>query len=224
MGGSGQQGRSTKNSMSTGLDDDALEQLINKVCTNFTQQLYKKLDSRTKKLESKLTQACESFTALNDRVSSNAKTILKIGERMDLVEQGNKRNTLRLCGLPESENEELEQLLLSFINNDLKVSCDITDLDYFFRIGPEMDDKPRTLLVRFVRNSKRNEVLGAKNLLKGSTNSLFEDLTPERYSLLQETKKKFGNNKAWSSGGKIFYWDERKNKKMMVTVGNNVFS
>lgn len=58
---------------------------------------------------------------------------------------------------------------------------------------------------------KKTEVFGAKKLLKNLYIAIFEDLLHKL--LLKSAKKKFGNNKVWSAGGKILAWSEKNGKK-----------
>lgn len=94
--------------------------------------------------------------------------------------------------------------------------CPEGDLDSVFRIGPVVQDKSRTIIANFIASTKRDSVFLAKKSLKGGRFAVFEDLTSKQYNLLTLVKKKYGNTKAWSSSGKVFYWDAVRNKKVLV--------
>lgn len=209
----------TRSKGSTSGGNDNLEDLINKVCLNFSNKLENKIEQKFDKLNENLTELNNSIKAMNKVVTSNQKAIIGLEQKNDYVEQFSKKNTLRFVGFLEctEPNEDAVSLVSTFINDKLNVSCNDMDIDCAFRIGSSgTSDKPRTILVQFVRNVKRNEVYKAKRLLKNTEISIFEDLTKTRFNLLQLARKKYGKQKAWTSGGKIFVWSDRDNKKRLI--------
>ncbi|KAJ8957756.1 hypothetical protein NQ317_007809 [Molorchus minor] len=148
------------------------------------------------------------------------KAVTSLEVKEDYLSQHSKRNVLRFVGCIENASEDTAEIVLNVINNELNVPCDKNEIDSAFRIGSYISgdntSKPRTILVQFVTNIKRNEVFLAKKHLKNSNISVFEDLTKQRFNLLQAAKRKYGKNKAWSSGGKIYVWDAPNNKKSCV--------
>lgn len=210
--------RSNRGSSSTGSEEENLEKLMSKVCNNFLAQFESKLDSRLQKLEDKLTQVCDSIKALTASVEKNSKKIIELDEKIDNLEQDRKKNCIRICGLPENPNENLIESIIHFVRTDLKINCASSEIDYCFRMGAvSEDDGPRTIIANFLCNWKKNEIMGAKTILKGTPFAVFEDLTPKRYKMLEQAKRKYGKNKAWSSGGKVYFWDPKNNKKTLIT-------
>lgn len=206
--------------------DTATEILISKVCANFANQLEIKMNKQFEKLENKMSEVTDSIKSLNDKIDSNSKAITCIQEKCDYTEQYLKRNALRFQGLHEIDGEGTCDVIVAFINTKLKVPCSIRDIDYVFRLGNYDNSavKPRSILVNFVQNIKRNEVFSAKKLLKNSDFAIFEDLTPRRYELLVAAKKKFGKNKVWSAGGKVYLWNDKINKKSIINSMNDLFA
>lgn len=219
MGGASRETRAAKGSSSTGLDEEDMERLIAKVCNNLLTKFDNKLDSRFQRLESKLTQACESMDNLTAGIENNAAKLMDLEERLDSYDQERKKNCIRICGLPENSHDDLMVSVVNFISNNLKIVCSKRDIDYCFRVGVASKEvlKPRVVVVRFIHNWMKNEVFGAKKVLKNSPFAVFEDLTAKRFELLLEAKKRYGTNKAWSSRGNIFYWDHINNKKALMT-------
>ncbi|KAG5864503.1 hypothetical protein JTB14_020051 [Gonioctena quinquepunctata] len=76
--------------------------------------------------------------------------------------------------------------------------------------------KPRPIIVKFITNIEKNEIIGARKLLKNENISVFEDLSKKTFQLLKMAKEKVGPKKAWSLGGKIFVWNEKHNKKIII--------
>lgn len=208
------------------LDDDseATEKLINKVCAKFMKQFDAKMDEKFSNINKKLDEMSNSMNALSLSVADNSETLCRMDEKLDSLEQLTKNNSLRVLGIPEQDNENIPETIIQFINNKLKVTCELRDIDYVYRIGKfnENGDKPRPVLVKFVQNIKKNEILYVRKLLKNSDFIVFEDLTARRYELLLAVKKKYGNKKAWSSAGKIYFWDDGLKKKMQVNSLNDL--
>lgn len=198
-----------------------MERLMNKICNNFLTQFENKLDARLQKFEEKLTQVCESIKTLSAGIENNTKKIVELEVNFDSIAQNQKKNCVRICGLPESANESLIESIIVFMNEYLKINCSKNEIDYCFRVGSTTEEnKPRIAIVNFLCNWKKSEVINTKKVLKGTPFSIFEDLTPKRYKILEQAKKKYGNNMVWSSGGKLFVWDSKKNKK--VPLGNDI--
>lgn len=199
--------------------EDDIEKLITKVCTNFTAQLEQKFDSKWEKMDKKLSDVCSTLKNLNINVNNNTKAITEIQDKVDGLEQRFKRNTLRFCGLDE-DNEDLTNVVSEFIKEKLEIPCSPMEIDCAFRLGKESDEEVRTVVVNFVRNSKRNEVFYSKNKLKDTSFVIYEDLTHSRYELLSAAKKKYGKSKAWSSNGKIYVLNHSGKKKAINTMAD----
>ncbi|KAJ8979908.1 hypothetical protein NQ317_004902 [Molorchus minor] len=211
-------GRAAKNNQEE--DTDNMEKLINKVCTSFTKQLEVKMDDRFERFDKKLGEMSNTIKSLNITLSNNTKCINKLEKQYDLLDQIVKRNTLRFLGLEERDDEDIVDTVIKFINNRLRIPCNIRDIDCAFRIGKGKNetDKPRPTLVSFIQNIKRNEVINARKVLKNSDYTIFEDLTTRSYELLQEAKKKYGKNRAWSSGGRVYVWNDAQKRKMLLNT------
>lgn len=199
---------------------DNTEQLINKICTNFANQLNNKIDKRLDKfealLDSQLKEVNNSIQNLTKSVSVNTNAIKSLENKCDFLEQHLKRNNLRFIGIPEKDDEVLVDVISNIINDTLMIPCSPSDIDCTYRVGKSSPNVSRTIFVQFLSNIKRNQIYSARKLLKGTNVSLYEDLTATRYYLLSLAKKKHGKNSAWSSGGKIFVWCARENKSRLI--------
>lgn len=226
MGGGSKSTRSVaSNSDDSNSNTDAsVEKLISKVCANFASQLECKINKQFEKLEDQLSEITNSLKSLNTKVESNSKVIAHIDEKYDFIEQSLKRNSLRFHGFAETEGENVNDIIIAFINTHLKIPCSVRDIDYVFRVGryDNSSVRPRAIVINFVHNTIRNAVFNAKKLLKKSQFSIFEDLTSRRYELLVAAKKKFGNTKVWSAGGKVYMWNGSENKKIMINSKNDL--
>lgn len=183
---------------------EATEQLITKVCANFADRLEAKFTKKFDMLNDKLTEVNQTLKTLEQTVNSNKTVIQSITKKCDVLDQYLKRNCLRFIGFPEMENENLLEFIVNFLNDTLKVTCVLNDIDGVFRVGKSSNlSKPRAVLVSFVTNIKRNEVYYSRKLLKGTGFAMFEDLTKYRFNLLTSAKAKYGKRNAWSTNGRI---------------------
>ena len=203
-------------STSSGCVDEATERLIQKVCSSFITQLKSDFDLRFNKLEKKLDEMSGVYNTIKNDIHLNKEEIASVSARVDKSEQFAKRRSLRFIGLPDNTEDPMDTVI-NFINSSLNLQCTKRDISCAFRAGKSDDpEKPRAILVVFVHDWLRNEVFNAKKSLKGSGVAVFEDLTKKWYDLLVNLKKKYGKDKVWSAGGKIFIWNEGdKNKKLM---------
>lgn len=197
-------GKETRNTAATSNSED-VEQLINKVCASFVKQIEAKFDKKLDQINDKLSKVTDSLNEIKETVGQNKKSISDLDSKIDYLEQLSKKNALRFHGFQENPEEEVADMIVDFIINKLNITCTKENIDCAFRVGQSLHDKPRSILVNFTSNIKRHEIITAKkNKLKGSKIAIYEDLTKPRYELLQKAKKKYGNQCAWSSGGKIY--------------------
>lgn len=194
------------------------EDLINRVCSTFAA----KIETRLEAIESKI-EAVRTTIKDISKVATENKNKLEITERrVHNLEQIQNSNTLRFLGIPEEEDENVLAKIIEVIRTKLTVFCHENDINKVFRLGQTSEDQPRAVLVQFVRNIKCFEVLSARKLLKESGIVIFEELTRDGYQLLQKAKRKYGKKNAWSTGGKIFVWLTKEQKKITISCTNDL--
>ncbi|KAG5873337.1 hypothetical protein JTB14_026017 [Gonioctena quinquepunctata] len=107
----------------------------------------------------------------------------------------------------------LQHVILEFIRNTLEVACKPEDISDVFRMGnPHPKSGSRTILVKFVATSMRNEVYLAKKNIK------HEDLSKGKYELYQLAQKKYGY-KVWIMGNEV-YFQNNNSKKEVCNAGD----
>lgn len=136
--------------------------------------------------------------ALDDR----DKKIRHLECRLDDMEQYQRRQCLRIFGVPEVENEDTDVIAIQ-VAEKTGVSLQVSDIDRSHRVGKKTDDRPRAIIVKFVSYRKRSEVFRNKRLLKGSQITVREDLTSTRHKLLREAISKYGVTNVWTLDGSI---------------------
>lgn len=209
------------NSVSNVLDENMMETLVSKLipkliqlieeqlAPKLTEKIEERLDKLTntiEKMENKLKDVVDKLVSLEKQAQTNKQEIKTVTDKLDVIEQNLKRNTLRLVGVKEEENEHLLSKVLNIINDALKIKCAQWEIDNIYRVGKRNENQTRTrqIIVTFVSYVKKNEVYMARTGLKGSGIFINEDLTKKLYKLFTDTKKKFGPHAVWSRNGRIY--------------------
>ncbi|XP_048479053.1 uncharacterized protein LOC125488969 [Plutella xylostella] len=192
-----------------------LETLSNTVAT-FEQRI-RQLEFKTTEL-SKQNEENPEITSLNNTISS-------LHEQLNAQDQFSLRNELEISGITEAENENLCHIIATTAQKiGVKISED--DIDMINRVGTRHDTnnqpsttQSRPIVVRFIRNSKRNEMINARRVrrnlsttdidLKGPQNTIYfnERLTKTNRKLFRDARmraKEFGYRYCWVKNGQIF--------------------
>src|SRR5690606_16723040 len=114
-------------------------------------------------------------------------------EQMDEMEQYGRRNSIRIFGIPETvqglnAREDTTEAVCQTLTSTLGLSVSPNEIDISHRIGSADGDRPRPIIVKFVRREKRLEVLRNRKKLAGTPVSIDVDLTKERARLLKRAK------------------------------------
>ena len=131
---------------------------------------------------------------------------------LDRQEQYSRRNCLLLHNIPETSNENTDDLVIKTINEELLEAITINEIDRSHRLGKSQAGKIRPVIVKFARYHTRNKIFRKKKLLKGKQVSITESLTKRRMAELKEAREKHGFHDVWTSDGKILYKDNSDNK------------
>ncbi len=111
-----------------------------------------------------------------------AKTIVKL----DNLEQTNRRNNLRIEGIPEMKGENTDQIVCRLASEFLGVEIGERDIDCSHRVGKPNAEKPRTIIVRFTTYNVRKQIFKNRIKLKHIKDRQIyvnEDLTKSRFHL-----------------------------------------
>lgn len=124
--------------------------------------------------------------------------------RLDAFEQRTKRKQLRIYGVPEDKNTDLENSVKEILRSKLEV-MDVS-LSHCYRVG-RLDinsKKPRAVVVGFDFVKERNQIYYNKKKLKGSKIVIAEELVKNRYELLLLAREKLGKGSVWTMEGEIY--------------------
>ena len=98
-------------------------------------------------------------------------------------EQYSRENNLRILGLDEGEDENLEEKFIEAIANNLNEAVESKEIEIIHRIGQRLSNqassgnrKPRPVIVKFVSNKTKRRILMKRRQLKGTPLVIMEDM------------------------------------------------
>ena len=134
---------------------------------------------------------------------------------MDKQELYLRRNCRLFYGIPKKKQENTDELCIKTINEHLDLDINDTDIDRTHRIGSprNTDEKPRPIIIKFVRCNDRKKIFDSKKMLKGKKIAITESLTVTLMKKLNEARERYNFKNVWTSDGKMLYKDgSGKNK------------
>lgn len=149
----------------------------------------------------------------DEEIETLKKQVAALNNRNDDLEQYTRRNSMRITGIVEEDDEDCAQKVLDVANNTLGLSppLSLTDIDRAHRTGrirmTSGQVQPRPLLVKMATYRQRYRIMEQRQKLKGTGIFLNEDLTKTRDTLLYTARKAKNEGKlkdTWSSDGRIF--------------------
>lgn len=181
-----------------------------------------------KKYEVKFDNLCEENKRLNARIK-------ELERREDEAEQYSRLNCVEINGIPESNNENVVQLVKS-VGNSLGIPISDEMVDVCHRLGNRRigENRPRAIIVKFTRRIVKEELL-VKRRVKRNLNTadigftdrladviyINESLTKCRRELHKEVrllKKKKGFSYVWVRNGRILVRPTEGAKVIAVTT------
>ncbi|XP_069122472.1 uncharacterized protein [Argopecten irradians] len=76
--------------------------------------------------------------------------VSKLEDRIDDLEQYSRRNCLKFRGIPESKEEDTDQVIIKSCNETLGVMVESSDISRSHRVGKPNSNYPRDIIVRFI--------------------------------------------------------------------------
>ena len=159
----------------------------------------------------------QTVSDLKTHVNEHDQEINTLFINNDELDQYGRRNTLRVTGIPESDNLNLIEFIVELAEKELKLKIDPRDIDRAHRLNvktkkKKSDDEedtvppPRPVVVKFVSYQARRSLYDKRKGLKGTGIFLNEHLTRNRSKLLFDARQYKHDNKiknAWSYDGRI---------------------
>lgn len=161
------------------------------------------LNSRTEEAEQRISQVEDDNVKLNNTVASMKETISKLGERLQYQENYNRRNSVRIKGIPEETEKGsgvvamIKEMLCSLFKETPDVA-ETFEIERAHRTPMSQQNKgtptqrPRHILVKFLRYADREKVRARAREVgsftwNGSKVEIFPDFSKE----VQDKRNKF---------------------------------
>lgn len=167
----------------------------------------------------------EQVNALKQQVSVLEERLRKaeVGKnKYDELEQYQRRNNIRVFGVPESSGEKTDDLLVQLFHEKMGVQVTLEQIDRSHRVGRRSEQQEgstarnRPIIVKFTSYRDRQRVFTAKKKLKGSGIIVVEDLVPSRRELLLKATEKYGRGNTWTLDGRVM-WVDGNGKRGIAT-------
>lgn len=195
-------------------------------------------ESRIQKLEAQVEKTQELSTIIENRdkeIASLNTGIQSLQEQLNVQEQSHLRNELEIAGIIETENENLHHII-GVLAHKIGLELHPSDVDRVTRVGPKSalnksNSEPRCVVVRFIRNTKRNDMINAARVrkhittedldIKGTPKKLYfnERLTKANRSLFREARiraKQAGYRFTWVKNGCIYVRREKEKSPKQI--------
>lgn len=162
---------------------------INKICDKITSLLTPFIQTEVKVLATKVEQLQTQLNVTNSK--------------LDDMEQYSRSNNLRLYGVPEKQDENINEVISTFCSEKLDIVLQPHDIDVSHRLKSKVNGT-RPIIVRFTSRAVKHKIYNNKRKLKGSRIIIKEDLTKVRVQLLKEISKRAPARSTWTRDGKIY--------------------
>jgi hypothetical protein len=195
--------------------DKLSEKISSALVDRISQKVISGLAASLEAANQQIEQLRAEVVALKDQLRDKDEML---ADRLDGIEQYQRRNCLRIFGVPENDGEDTDDVVVGLCREKLKVDMDVTNIDRSHRVGRRATSgdgphaRPRGILVKFTSYRYRRLVFLNKRNLKGSGIVVKEDLTRRRMDLYNQAAQKHGHNSVWTVDGRI-YWVDKEGKK-----------
>nr|XP_022921052.1 uncharacterized protein LOC111429387 [Onthophagus taurus] len=137
-------------------------------------------------------------------------------EKLDRLEQYTRRNSIRVFGVSETDNENTEQVVLDIINKKMNLALLPDSIDRCHRVGPKRNGKNRPIIMKFISHKTKDRVFYHKKLLRGTQFIIREDLTHHRICELRKLEEEYGKRRVWSRDGTLYAEVDGQKKRMLI--------
>lgn len=174
------------------------EILMNKIMNVMSEKIDTFLIDRMKRYEDQISKLQENLNEANDK--------------LEQLEQFSRLDGVRLFGLPEKNDENITDQVVSLFNTKLQVDVKSEDISACYRLKAK-EGSIRPVMIKFSGRSVKNEIYRAKSKFKGTKFILREDLTKQRASAVSDLNKRFTNKNVFTNSGNVFVkWNDKIHK------------
>ena len=131
-------------------------------------------------MQERLEEICNQKKGMEREINALKTENKLLKQRVENQENYSRRNNLIIKGIPEGWGQNVDQIVRSFMNDYFWVPYDIP-IERMHRLGKFTGnyDRPRPIIVRFVKFADREMVWNARHYLGDSGFGLDEDFSPE---------------------------------------------
>jgi len=185
---------------------------------NELSQLKIKNANLERQIEQVRTDAGESITSMENVALK--KEIRELRQRCDDMEQHSRKYMLRITGVPSSNSENTDQIVLDMAEK-LKVQMTINDIIISHRTGKVQSDRPRPILVRLANHITKLDLLMTVRADKKTRHSvlsgisIIQELTQIRSKIAYKARQLYRERKikgTWVLEGKIVVVDKNDSR------------
>jgi len=144
-------------------------------------ELRRKLDDHDLEMR-EINQACENIETRLEETE----------QRAEEQERRDRRDNVLIHGLPESENESLEEsqkLFVKTVNEVVPALLTERDVVRAHRVGKKLDGKERPLIARLVHTTDKLAILGAREDFRKKGFGVKSDLTVQQRAMVDQARK-----------------------------------
>lgn len=179
---------------------EAIKECVEKAVEDKIEPLIRSIEN----LETVLERQNERLLKYEEQVDSMSTQIKYLDDKCNELDQYSRRNCLRISGLPETAGEITDDLVINLARDKLEIPLSAEDIDRSHRIGRNLPDKTRAVIVKFTTYRARSSVIKVRRKLRGSGIVIREDLTKSNHQLLKSTTDHRDVKSAWTLDGKVF--------------------
>lgn len=207
----------------------AVAAAIDVVRTEFN-KLFQDVDARLQSVEERLeivehresSQTTADFSAELSQLSAELETARKAARDAMVAandaEQYNRRNNIRIRGLPIQQNEDCRLKVIELFQHSLELDVDVNEIDAAHQLPVRRKPSASTaaaqqssnrgvtkpvVIVRFKSRDVRDTVIRCRKKLKDTNTSIVEDLTALNVKLLNRLRNDESIQQVWSWNGRV---------------------
>lgn len=156
-----------------------------------------------KTIDQKIDVALKTYSAKWEMLEKENRMLVN---KLDQLEQYTRRNSLRIFGVAEEKDENLEDKVVNICKQKLNVDLTSCCIDRIHRIGPNKTNRNngRGILLKFASYKSKLILLKNRHKLRGTNIIIAEDLTKTRYDLYRSAQRKHGKKNTFISDGVVF--------------------
>ena len=210
-----------------GILDAKLDSLAARL-ENMLNEKVKALESKFQNLEKEIADLKDDYNISLNHVERDLRTdINETWEYAVKNEQYSRKNNVRIHGLEEHSEEDVEAKVIGMAKDELGVEIKPEEIEIAHRIGQARNNssetarsqgnpKPRSIIVKFVSNKTKMKLLTKRKLLKGKKIVIVEDMATDIAKRLKKLKEKASVESAWFVNGKIKYIQRGDSRTMLL--------